>query len=146
MGGWLQWWCAPVGSGPVRRKRRTSGTTRRTGGGARRTSGSGDSWGPTSLAWWLARPGTPAPVRVADHDRPVKVRGGPGTCPLCKKAAGCRCTRVKGEPIRRRRRPAGAAPYAYPPDFRANGAVWCGACRRRINTYTGHCSNTRCGR
>ena len=145
MGGWLAWWMAPVGSGPRRRTtRRTGGSRGRTSGGNRRTSAT--SWGPGSLAWWLARPGTPAPVRVADHDRPTKVRGGPRTCPLCHKGAACRCTMVKGEPIRRKRRPAGAAPYAYPTDFRANGAVWCGSCRHRINSYTGHCSNTRCPR
>jgi hypothetical protein len=145
MGGWLAWWMAPVGSGP---RRRTSGARRRDPRKAARDRSrmSGTAWGPTSLAWWLARPGTPAPARVADHDRPVKVRGGPRTCPLCHKAAACRCRMVKGEPIRRRRRPPGAQPYAYPPDFRANGAVWCGSCRHRINTYTGHCSNRQCGR
>lgn len=139
-GGWLAWWLAPVGSGPARRTTRRTSGTRRTGGST------ATNWGLTSLAWWLARPGTPAPARVADHDRPTKVRGGPRTCPLCHKGAACRCTMVKGEPIRRKRRPAGAAPYAYPTDFRADGAVWCGSCRHRINTFTGHCGNTRCPR
>ena len=146
MAGWLAWWMAPVGSGPRRRTtRRTGGSRGRTSGGNRRTGGTATNWGPGSLAWWLARPGTPAPVRVADHDRPTRVRGGPGTCPLCGKGAACRCTQVRGEPIRRRRRPAGSVPYAYPPDFRANGAVWCGNCRHRITTARG-CLNRQCPR
>ena len=132
-GGWLAWWCAPVGSGPRGSRSRSRG-------------GSSSNWGPTSLAWWLAKPGSAAPARVAAHDRPVRVRGSKGTCPLCGKGARCTCRMVRGEPIRRRRRPSGAPPYAYPPDFRAQGAVWCGSCRHRINTYTGHCSNTRCPR
>ena len=132
-GGWLAWWLAPVGSGPR---------------GSRSRSRSASGWGPTSLSWWLAKPGSAAPARygrITDPPR-ERVRGGRGTCPLCGKGAGCRCRMVKGQPIRRRRRPAGAAPYAYPPDFRAQGAVWCGNCRHRISTYTGHCLNSRCPR
>jgi hypothetical protein len=130
-GGWLAWWLAPVGSGPRGSRRRSSST-----------------WGPTSLSWWLATPGTPAPARYGRMFNPPRerVRGSAGTCPLCGKGAGCTCRMVRGEPIKRRRRPAGATPYAYPPDFRAQGAVWCGSCRHRINTYTGHCLNRRCQR
>lgn len=126
------WWMAPVGS---------TTTTRRSSRGR-----SSSNWGPTSLSWWLAPAGSKPPARYGPISPPERVRGSKGTCPLCGKGAGCRCRMVKGEPIRRRRRPAGAAPYANPPDFRAHGAVWCGACRHRINTYTGHCTNRKCGR
>jgi hypothetical protein len=131
-GGWLAWWCEPVGFGAGRRRSRS-----RSG-----------SWGPGSLSWWLAKPGSTPPARygrITDPPR-ERVRGGRGTCPICGKGARCRCRMVSGEPIRRRRRPAGAAPYAYPPDFRAQGAVWCGNCRHRINAHTGHCTNTKCPR
>ena len=127
--GWLAWWCAPVGSGPRRRSR----SSRATGG-------------PGSLAWWLGNVGSqPAPA-YGRITTPPRIRDSKAACPLCHKAAGCRCQMVKGEPIKRPRRRPGTGPYAFPPDFRARGAVWCGNCRRRINTATGRCLNTRCPR
>lgn len=129
-GGWLAWWMAPAFSGSRGRSR-----------------GSASGWGPTSLSWWLAKPGSPAPARYGRITDPPRTRVASGRhCPVCGKGARCGCRMVKGEPIRRPRRPRGAAPYAYPPDFRAQGAVWCGSCRHRINTYTGHCTNSRCAR
>ena len=129
-GGWLAWWCAPVGSGSRRRSR------------PRRRSSSG--W----PAWWCAPLGSSAPVRYGRAAEPPRerVRGSKGTCPLCGKGAGCRCRMVEGDPIRRPRRPRGAPPYAHPADFRAQGALWCGSCRHRINTHTGRCTNTHCPR
>jgi hypothetical protein len=136
--GWLAWWAAPVGSGRGRSRGRTRGRSR---------GGSG-SWGPGSLSWWLATPGSKPPARYGPVSAPPRerVRGRKGTCTLCGKGAGCRCKMVSGEPIKRPRRPRGSAPYANPPDFRAQGAVWCGRCRHRINTYTGHCLNRSCPR
>ena len=132
-GGWLAWWCEPW---PSPRRGRPSP---RRGRPAWR-----GNWGPTSLAWWCE----PWPPRRSSttHDRPERVRGSKGTCPLCGKGARCRCRMSKGEPIRRPRRPRGSAPYTYPPDFRAQGAVWCGSCRHRIHRADGRCTNTRCPR
>ena len=103
------------------------------GGGSRRrpVRRSSDGW-PT---WWYA----------AEPPR-ERVRGGKGTCPLCRKGAACRCRMTKGEPIRRPRRPRGAPPYTSPADFRAQGVLWCGGCRHRINISTGRCTNTHCPR
>ena len=133
--GWLAWWCEPVS---------LLGTGRRR---SRSRSRSYGSWGPGSLWWWLASPGSTPPARYGRITDPPRTRVSAGRhCPICGKAARCRCRMVSGEPIRRPRRRPGAAPYAYPPDFRAQGAVWCGNCRYRINTFTGHCTNTKCPR
>jgi len=98
------------------------------------------------LSWWLAPAGSKPPARYGVITRPERVRGSAGTCPLCHKGAGCRCKMIKGDPIRRPRRRRGQAPYADPPDFRAQGAVWCGRCRFRINPKTGRCLNATCKR
>jgi hypothetical protein len=151
-GGWLAWWLAPAGSGSRSRSRNASGWDPTSlswwlapaGSGSRSRSASG--WDPTSLSWWLAPAGSTAPARGRGAT-PPRTRVAAGRhCPLCGKGARCRCRMTSGQPIRRPRRPRGAPPYAYPPDFRAQGAVWCGNCRHRINTYTGRCTNTTCPR
>jgi hypothetical protein len=132
--GWLDYWLSSD------RPRKPTGRSRSS---RSRSSGSG---GPGSLAWWLGNVGSkPAPAygRITP---PPKIRNSKAACPLCHKAAGCKCKMIKGEPIKRPRRRPGSRPYAYPPDFRAQGAIWCGNCRHRINTATGHCTNTRCPR
>jgi hypothetical protein len=130
-GSWLDWWLAPTGSGRSGRAR------------PRSSSGAG------SLSWWLEPVGGRRPARgsggTGGSGRPRRPRVEEGRhCPICGKAARCRCRATQGEPIRRKRAPRGG--YGVPPDFRAYGAIWCGACRSRINTYTGKCMNTRCSR
>ena len=154
-GGWLAWWAAPVGSGSGGRSRSRGRSGHRcntfcwlNGHQGARSRGASGSGGPGTLAWWLASPGPKpsAPDGRGTAPPRERVRGSKGTCGLCGKGAGCRCRMVKGDPIKRRRRPTGSAPYAYPPDFRAQGQVWCGNCRHRINPHTGHCLNRACPR
>ena len=132
--GWLDYWISSD------RPRKPTGSR-----GRSRSSSTG---GPGSLAWWMGNVGSkPAPrYGVVTASPRERVRGNKRACPICHRDARCTCKMIKGEPIKRPRRPRGAAPYAFPPDFRAQGAVWCGSCRHRINTYTGHCTNTRCPR
>jgi len=118
--GWLAWWAAPVGSTTAPRRSNTRTNTRtRTGTNTRTPAPRSAGW----LDWWRASPGS----------RP---------CPVCGRHTNCRC-RTGGQAIPRPRRRNGTPPRQHPPDFRARGAVWCGACRHRIGNR-GVCSNPRC--
>jgi hypothetical protein len=135
-GGWLDYWFSS--DRPARPGTRSRGGSR---SGSRSGSGAG------SLSWWLAPVGSSGrPTRGGTGTRGRKPRVEEGRhCPICGKGVRCRCRAADGQPIPRRRAPRGR-PYTTPPDFRAYGAVWCGSCRSRINTYTGKCMNTRCRR
>jgi hypothetical protein len=135
-GSWFDYWFSS--DRPAR-----PGTRGRSGGRSRGSSGAG------SLSWWFEPVGGRRPARgsggIGGGGRTRRPRVEEGRhCPICGKAARCRCRAADGEPIRRKRAPRGG--YGVPPDFRAYGAVWCGGCRHRINTYTGKCMNTKCSR
>lgn len=114
-GGWLAWWAAPVGSTSSRARTRTN---------TRTNTGTRTPARRPGLLDWLTAPAGSRP------------------CAVCGRHTNCRC-RNGGQPIARPRQANGSPPRRHPPDFRARGAVWCGACRHRIGPR-GVCSNRTC--